>query len=223
MSKYDFSNARVVSQEGIEQEYVKFMEYISTFSQERQDQLTAMYSVLQPRLMTAPASSKVYFHNSFVGGYLYHVNHVIQTALYLVRVYAKIGGVVDATQDEIMFAAMHHDLGKLGDEDGPFYIRETDQYWIDKGANFKSNSDVQQMPSRDRTVYLLNKYGVKYTKKELIGMQMADGMFDPANDAYFKGNAIFPHKTSIGYIVHWADWMACIAEKDVQRCLCEGS
>jgi hypothetical protein len=117
---------------------------------------------------------------------------------------------------------MHHDLGKLGDEDGPYYIKEQDNYWIRKGSNYKYNADVQSMPVSDKTLYLLNQHGVTYTKKELIGMQCADGLFDPANDAYFKAPGIFPNKTSIGYLIHWADWMCARAESDIQRALCEG-
>lgn len=222
MSKYDFSAAREVSEEEIMVQFRKFEDYILTFPPSRHTKLFDMYEALMPRLLTAPASAKVNYHNAFVGGYLLHVNHVIETAHLVERLYKHIGGVVDATHEEITFAAMHHDLGKLGDEDGPYYIKETDQYWIEKGSNFKYNDDTSKITTGDRRLYLLQKYGITYTKKEMIGMQMADGLFDPANNEYFKAGGVFPMKTSIGYIIHWADWMAARAENDVQRVMCEG-
>lgn len=184
---------------------------------ERYDSLMRMYRDLAERLTDAPASSRIHFHNACPGGYLDHVLRVIELAHRLTDLYRDFEGVPDFTEQEMVFAAMHHDLGKLGDEDGPMYEPIDSEYDRKNGTYYKSNQSVQVMSAFDRTVYLLNKYGVRYSKNEMLGMKMADGLFDPANDVQFKGNAMFPHKTNIGYIIHWADWMATNIEKDQVR------
>jgi len=223
----DFSQLIVWDREEIDAEVKKFYGLITkTFgatNPERVEALRHMYKDLDARLRSAPASSQVHFHYAAPGGYIFHVMHVVEAAQKIAALYAELGGVVDATMEEIIFAAMHHDLGKLGDEDGPAYLKETDNYWIKKGYTHKYNDEVQALSYDDRTTYLLNKYGVKYTKKEMLGMKMADGLFKEANKDYFMAKGIFPNKTSIGYIIHWADWMSANAEKEQQRVLCEGA
>lgn len=222
----DFSKLITFSREDIDKKLEYFYLTIKcTFGAAslRTVKLMKMYEELEPRLRSAPASSQVHFHYASPGGYLFHVCHVIDAAIEVSKLYGKLGGTLDFEHAELVFAAMHHDLGKLGDEDGPAYIKESDQYWIKKGYTHKYNEEVQKMSYDDRTVYLLNKYGVQYTKKELLGMKMADGLFSEANKEYFQAKGVFPMKTSLGHIIHWADWMAANAEKDEQRILCEGA
>ncbi|MDQ8170899.1 MAG: HD domain-containing protein, partial [Gemmatimonadota bacterium] len=102
----------MVTEEQLKERYEKFMEFVK--ADERADQLLAMYEDFSTELTTAPAAGKTYFHNAFPGGYLDHVVRVTETALQLASVYKKIGGDIDFTKQELVFAALHHDLGKLG-------------------------------------------------------------------------------------------------------------
>jgi hypothetical protein len=190
---------------------------VRTFPPERSDLLMIMYSDIRDSLIQSPASAKVQYHNAFPGGYLDHVLRVIKTAHLVKRLYVHIDGVPDCTDEEITFAAMHHDLGKLGDEDGPVYVPEHDDFWLKKGSQFNYNDQRQRMTTFDRSIYMLQKYGVKFTKNEMLGIRMADGPFDPSNKPYFEAPNPFAHRSNIGYIIHWADFMACNSEKDQMR------
>lgn len=183
----------------------------------RAGKLTGMYVDLNQSLRDSPASAKVQYHNAFPGGYLDHVLRVIKTAHLVKRLYTHIGGSPDCTDEEITFAAMHHDLGKLGDDEGPVYVTEEDSFWQKKGSYFNYNDNRQRLGTFERTVYMLQKYGVTFTKNEMVGMKMADGPFDPANKTYFEAPAPFAHKSQIGYIIHWADFMSAQSEKDRVR------
>src|SRR4051812_26324575 len=113
----------------------EFYEIVNKFDTPgRAGKLMGMYSDLSKTLREAPASAKVHYHNAFPGGYLDHVLRVIKTAHLVKRLYAHIGGVPDCTDEEITFAAMHHDLGKLGDDEGPIYVPEYDSFWQKKGS-----------------------------------------------------------------------------------------
>lgn len=98
----------------------KFNTYLET--DERFAKLQVMYEALGDQLITAPASGKVQFHNAFPGGYLDHIVNVADAAIAIATAYKKMGGEIDFTKQELVFSALHHDLGKLGSEDGPYYI-----------------------------------------------------------------------------------------------------
>jgi hypothetical protein len=80
---------------------------------ERYIKLKKMYDAYGDRLIEAPASGKVHYHNAYVGGYIDHILHVHDAALDFARVLKKRGGWVDFTKAELVMAALHHDLWKL--------------------------------------------------------------------------------------------------------------
>ena len=64
--------------------------------------------------MLSPASGNKFYHNSYEGGYIDHVINVSRNAIRMMRLYQESGGIIDFEQEELLFAAFHHDLGKLG-------------------------------------------------------------------------------------------------------------
>lgn len=209
---------KTVTDEHREEQYHKLIRLINdTFSEDRRLKLLKMYSDLETRLLEAPAASKVHFHCAYPGGYLDHIHNVIKCSELVERLYKHIGGTIDYTPEERIFAAMHHDLYKLGDDTGPFYVRESDNYWIKKGSVYKYNEDLDVMTGVDRTFYMLQKYGIEMTYKEMVGIRCADGLYDESNKKYFMAQGVFPNRTNIHLILHWADSMAANAEKDEMK------
>ena len=93
-----------------------------TFEGERLEKLNTMYDYFEERMVLAPASGKEHFHNAMVGGYVAHVLHVIESALQVKSLWEQNGGKIDFTDEELIFAAMHHDLGKVGDLELDYYV-----------------------------------------------------------------------------------------------------
>lgn len=180
---------------------------------ERADALLAMYTDLEEQIKYAPASSKVHFHNAYPGGYIDHILNVYDNSLEMVKVFARRGGKLNFNKRELVFAALHHDLGKIGDKDAPYYIEEKSQWHREKlGQIYKRNSNPF-VSVEDRTFWLLNNYGIKYTKNEMLAIKLADGLYAEGNAQYLKNNDEFPIHTALPYIIHWADHMACVTEK----------
>ena len=50
------------------------------FTGDRKERLLEMYEFFQDRMVVAPASGKPYYHYCFVGGYIEHVLHIVETA-----------------------------------------------------------------------------------------------------------------------------------------------
>lgn len=204
------------AEEKIQANYAKLMEYLQ--ADPRWDKLKPMYDALQDELMIAPASGKVYYHNAFPGGYCDHVLRVVDTALHLANVYKKIGGDVDFTRQELVFAALHHDLGKLGNPDeGPHYVDQDSDWHRKRGSMYKHNENIQYMKVPDRALFLLQKYGVEITQKEWLGIKLSDGLYDEGTKEYFINFVPYGMKTNLPRIIHWADHMSSQCENDNSR------
>ena len=198
------------------EKFLKFINQVFKANSERLEQLLNMYSVdeLGEELMFAPASGKAHFHNAYTGGYLDHVMNVCRNAFKLKGIFAEGGGRVDFTDEEMFFAALHHDLGKLGDGSKPYYIpEESDWHRKNQKSLFKQNPELHWMDVTDRALWLLNHYGIKYTQKEMLGIKLADGLYNEATKKYYinynEGGFL---KTELPYIIHWADHMSCRVE-----------
>lgn len=190
----------------------KFNTYLS--EDERFEKLQKMYDILGNQLITAPASGKTHYHNAFPGGYLDHVVHVADAAMKVATVYKGIGGQIDFTKKEMIFAAIHHDLGKLGNEQGPYYLDQDSDWHRKRGEMYTHNENIQYMTVTDRALFMLQKFEIPVTEKEWIAIKLSDGMYDDSNKAYLKNFGKYPMKTNLPYIIHWADHMACTAERD---------
>ena len=206
----------MVTEEQIKERYEKFMEFVKADS--RADQLLKMYEDFSTELTLAPASGRTYYHNAFPGGYLDHVVRVTETALQLCSVYKKIGGDVDFTKEEVVFAALHHDLGKLGNPtEGPHYVDQDSDWHRKRGSMYKHNENIQYMKVPDRALYLLQKYGIEITQKEWLGIKLSDGLYDEGTKEYFINFVPYGMKTNLPRIIHWADHMSSQSENDNSR------
>ncbi len=200
--------------EQIEANYARFMAFVARDA--RAAELTKMYEALGQELISAPASGKKHFHNCFPGGFLDHTLRVIDVAIEMTDLYRKLGGVVDYSDQELVFAAMHHDLGKLGSTDGPYYAEQTSDWHRDKlGEMYIHNNGIGFMKVPDRAIFLLQQFSVPITENEWYGIKLSDGLYDDSNKAYLINythkNAI---RTALPYIIHQADLMASRVEND---------
>lgn len=203
--------------EQLQANYDRFIAAITkVFSGERLEKLLHMYSEneLGTELVMAPASGKEHYHSAYAGGYADHVMNVARNAYKMKKLYEEGGVTVDFTDEELFFAAFHHDLGKLGTKDKPHYTPETsDWHQKNQGSMFKISGENHFMDVTHRALWLLNQYGITYTEKEMIGIMLADGLYNDATKPYFISfRPEMRLKTDLPYILHWADHMSCRQE-----------
>ena len=208
-----------LSAEKIQSNYVKHLRIVETYLGDRKESVVAMIKHMEDTYMMAPASGKSWYHNAFAGGYVDHVNRVVQYAVKQSRLYEEMGGLIDYTDEELVFAALFHDLGKIGDGDQPNYIPQTDKWRQDKLSEmYTFNSELDFMLIPDRSLFILQKFGVKVTQKEFLAIRCHDGVFDKANEAYFFSHVESSRqKTSIVSVLHTADFLASKVEYDLWK------
>lgn len=207
------------TEEQISENYNNFIELIKDlFTGERQEKLLHMYSEDELGLSTAtaPASAKEHFHNAYVGGYLDHVMNIYRASKGVKKLWQHMGCTIDFTDEELYFSVLHHDLGKVGDTSGEYYIAQDSAWHMEnRGEMFKFNPDIQFMNVTDRALYLLQLYGIEITQKEFLAIKLSDGIYEEANKKYYISydpNMVL--KTNLPYIVHQSDFIACRSEYD---------
>ena len=206
-----------LSAEKISKNYQKHLKIVDTYIGDRKEAILSMLNHMEDTYVMAPASGKTWYHNAFAGGYVDHVNRVVEFAVKQSRLYEEMGGSIDFTEEELVFAALFHDLGKIGDGDSPNYIPQTDKWRQDKLSEmYTFNPDLDFMLIPDRSLFILQKFGIKVSQKEFLAIRCHDGVFDKANEAYFFSNVQSSRqKTSIISVLHTADFLASKVEYDM--------
>ena len=112
--------------------------------------------------MLMPAAHKKEYHNSFPGGYVEHVNRVVRCALKQAKLWEEEGCDMSTfTTEELVFSAINHDLGKMGDENNESYIPQDDKWRREKlGEDYKFNTKVPFASVPDRGLFMLQSHGV---------------------------------------------------------------
>ena len=180
------------------------------FSGERKEKLLKMYNHFEDRMMFTPGSGTAHFHNCFIGGYVEHVLHITKIARKLFVDYKELGAHIDYTEEEVIFAALHHDLGKVGDLEHDYYVPNDSKWHIEnQGKYYKRGKDLNFMTVTDRAIYLLNHFGVTMSENEYLALRLTDGMYEEANKTYLMQyldeNKV---KSNLPILLHQADMLA---------------
>jgi hypothetical protein len=206
----------VLTAEQIQSNWEEFISNIEThITGDRKQKLLDFYDKYQERIMLMPAAHKKEYHNSFPGGYVEHVNRVVRCALKQSQLWEEEGAdMTTFTIEELVFSAINHDLGKMGDEENESYIPQTDKWRREKlGEDYMFNTKVPFASVPDRGLFMLQSHGVQYSFNEMLAIQTHDGLYDEANKKYLF--AYMPEqkpRTSLPFILHQADLMAARIE-----------
>jgi hypothetical protein len=206
-----------LSPEQMAENLAKFYSLIDKYiSGDRKDKLLEMYKDIEETLATSPASTKVSHHNAFAGGYLDHVIRVTEAALVFEKVWDKFGQNKNYTTEELAFAALNHDLGKLGTNDEPVYIPNQSQWHREnQGLMFNYNPAITHMRIAERSLFVLQKYGIQVSENEFLAIRLHDGLYEEANKQYYiTYNKDTELRSNIAYILHQADLMSSKIESN---------
>ena len=211
-----------LSAENIQSNWKVFLHNIETHisdNKDRKQKLLNFYKKYEERIILMPAAHKKEYHNAFPGGYVDHVNRVVRAAIDLNELWTNFGAdMTTYTKEELIFSAINHDLGKMGDSDHEAYIPQTDQWRKDKlGEDYMFNKKLPFASVPDRTLFLLQQHDIYYSFNEMVAIQTHDGLYDPGNEKYLKG--FMPEqrpRTSLPFILHQADMLASRVEWEKQ-------
>jgi hypothetical protein len=184
-------------------------------SSPRKEKLLEFYDQYAERVMLMPAAHKKEYHNAFPGGYVEHVIRVVRCSLKQHQLWSDEGADMSGyTIEELVFAAINHDLGKMGDDQHESYIPQTDQWRKDKlGEDYMFNTKLAFASVPDRGLFMLQSHGIQYTFNEMLAIQTHDGLYDEANKKYLM--TYMPEqkpRTCLPFVLHFGDMMAARIE-----------
>lgn len=199
--------------EQIKKNWEEYRQRVNDYFPTRKDKLNVMYDELEKRMALMPASPIAHYHNAFAGGYIDHVLRVMDCTVEVYKTWKKMGADVSGyTQEELLFAAMHHDLGKAGfpgEGNEVYQVETSDWHRKNQGKMYKMNGDIPFSLVPDLSVFLLQQYDVKYSWNEYLAIKIHDGMYSDANKPYFVSRtADAKLKNNMPLILHHADHMA---------------
>jgi hypothetical protein len=208
--------------EKINQNWKMYRSKVNDLFPTRKDQLNKMYDDFEDRIAMMPASSMAHFHNAFAGGYIDHVLRVMECTETLYNTWESSGADMSGyTKEELMFAAMHHDLGKVGfpgDGNEVYQIETSDWHRKNMGRLYKHNENIPFTMVPDLSIWLLQKYEVSMSWNEYQAIKIHDGMYDESNKPYFVARSEKAKlKTNMAIILHHGDHMAAQIEYERWR------
>jgi hypothetical protein len=185
----------------------------------RKDLLIKMYETLAEKVLTAPASSHSTRHNCFPGGYIDHVNRVVNCALELYSTWSKLGSnISNFTREELVFAAINHDLGKIGNAKEDYYIPNDSDWHVKRGQIYKINGKLTFMKVPDRSLFLLQEYGIDVSENEYLSIKLHDGLYSKGNESYLMGGLPeFSLNCDMPILLHHADHLATLIEGNLNH------
>ena len=204
--------------EQLQENFDKLISYIDKyFEGDRKEQLKKLYMDHEERLLLMPASGNINYHNCFPGGYVDHVIRVIDMAITVNEVWESYGANMNHTQEELIFAALNHDLGKIGTEEAEQYIINPSEWHRKNQGKIYTNNPINSfMTVPDRSLKLLSDRGIRVSDNEWFGIKLHDGMYEESNKPYYVNyNPESALRTNLPYILHQAYMMASKVEKDI--------
>lgn len=199
----------------IELQWSILMDSIKThITGERQTRLINFYEKVADKVLTAPASSHSTRHNCFPGGYIDHVNRVVKVASNLFELWRLLGANVENySKEEVVFAAINHDLGKIGSMTHDYYVPNDSKWHVERGQIYKINPELQFMKVPDRSIYLLQSNGISFSENEYLAIKLHDGLYSKGNESYLMaGQPEFSLKTDLPILIHHADHLSTLIE-----------
>ena len=151
--------------------------------------------------LTSPASTK--YHLNKAGGLLEHSVGVTETLLKFRETLAPA-----ISEESCVIVGLLHDVGKIGMPGKPRYLKNDNQWEIDKrGMTYKINPEEVYMGLAARSLYLIAKY-IPLSDSEAQAILYHDGQYVESN------KEVAHHEMPITLLVHFADmWTATVYEE----------
>ena len=208
--------------EKIKSNWEEYRLRVNTTFSDRAYNLNLLYDEYEDRMSMQPASSIAHFHNAFAGGYIDHVLRVMDCVEKLYETWQDMGADMSGyTKEEMLFAAMHHDLGKCGfpgKGNEVYQVETSDWHRKNMGRMYKHNENIPFTMVPDLSLFLLQKYDVPVSWNEYQAIRIHDGIYDEANKPYFiSRTAQAKLKNNLPLLLHHADHMASQIEYEKWR------
>lgn len=150
----------------IQDNWIKFTGLVNKLSDDHSRlHLTSLCEAEKDRLAVAPCSTRLEYHGAYLGG-------LVQNNLQVVKLMSELNKAYEAklTTDTIITLGLFHNLGKIGNETQDLYLTQDSDWHRKRGMMFEFNSDLNRIPVPTRSLFWLNKFGIRLTEEEVYAI-----------------------------------------------------
>jgi hypothetical protein len=174
------------SKEDLQQVLQNISDLIDEHGKERKNNVEQVFEQIGEHFATAPASSKLQYHNAFAGGLMLHTYDVVKT------MYELNNPVYGCDEESILIVGLFHDLGKIGgfnedlSEIIPMYTPIDSSNWRYKnGDRYIYNENLDDCLTHSlRSIRLLTQMNFPLTNDEFVSIFSHDGYFEEQNRSF---------------------------------------
>ncbi len=154
---------------------------------------------------TAPASSREQYHYAWAGGLVSHSLNVYKNLRLLSKTFD-----LGFDEESMCIVSLFHDLGKAcaSDLKNPHYAETTEDWKIQKGWLYEYGTVGVYMPTHQRSLFILQHFGIKLTDEEYQAILLHDGMYVQENRGYGL------KECSLALHLHMADRIVLMIEQN---------
>lgn len=196
---------QALTPEQIEANFNKFRSLCEKLG-DRSEAALNLVDSLGEKLALSPASGKKEYHLAIPGGLADHSLRVLGNAMRLVKTFGW-----NISKESLIISCLFHDIGKVGlvlpdGEVQDYYVQADD--WLQKrGEMFTYNKEMQYMTTQQRSMHLLQHFGIKLSPDEYLAILLNDGFVVDDNKSYCL--KISP----LVFAVQTADYISTMQEK----------
>lgn len=151
---------------------------------DRRDSIASFLDKYGDRIATAPGHDKSNRRSASPGGM---VRRALQTFANA-RDLAKMSAFSDKeiSIDSVIIVSLLHDIGRIGDDVGDFYLPQTSSWHIERGNLYTYNTEIKRMTHPHRGLYLLQAEGIRLTQDEWMSMVSQSNAYEESK--FYTGN-----------------------------------
>lgn len=170
---------------------------------ERKTAVRDMWGAVGMEYASAPASTREEYHSCFPGGLMFHSLNVVRNLRDLEKTLAPGRWAIST----LIFVGLFHDLGKVGDGQNPFYVPHPSDWHRKQGILYEANPRCIQLPSAERSLYILQSFGIPLSDEEYMAIRLNDGQYLDTNKEFRM------REPDLALLTHWADLWSIRQEK----------
>jgi len=122
------------------------------------------------RLIIAPASTESIYFGAYPGG-LIDLSIAVTSRMRAMHKALEL----DTPMDNVVFTGLFHAIGLLGDETEDLLIPQDSDWHLKRGVMYKHNERLPKMPASHRSLYMLQRAGIKLSYDEWTAISMSTG------------------------------------------------
>jgi hypothetical protein len=196
----------MLSEEQLVQNYEKYSSLLLQSGEQRSSELGDLLNHLGDRLVLCPASIKKSHHSCFPGGLIDHSLRVLKNCSRLMKVAPDLYG--DVPEQSVVFTALLHDLGKVGDLTHDRYIPQTNDYYAKRGNLYEINHEMVASTVGHASIFMLQHFKIMMSYDEFQSIIIGDDLQNSEENNIYK-----MRETSLTLLIQQSNRISCEQEK----------